>query len=123
MNRAGIDRAGRQAMEPIQWSAVQDSLNAFSGAAAYLHLETTRGAYTKSTFGAFARNVPIQFSRAHLAGEGPYRVGLKLDQGWIYAEGLTHWELDACGRLLLAGHDEEGRLTVALQLSRSAFSV
>lgn len=41
--------------------------------------------------------------------------------GWIYAQGLTDFEVDAKGRLLLAGHDEEGRLAVSLQLSRTPF--
>lgn len=42
-----------------------------------------------------------------------------MDIGWIYAEGLTDYEIDGQGRLLMAGHDEEGRLAVALQLSRT----
>jgi len=35
----------------------------------------------------------------------------------MYAEGLTHWQIDDEGRLLLEGHDAEGRLTVAFELS------
>ncbi|HEY8449809.1 MAG TPA: DUF1806 family protein, partial [Bacillota bacterium] len=50
-----------------------------------------------------------------------FRVGLELDGGWVVAEGLTDWEVDAQGRLLLAGHDGEGRLTVAFELSREPF--
>jgi hypothetical protein len=42
--------------------------------------------------------------------------------GWVYAEGVTHWEKDEKNRLLLAGHDEKGRLAVALQLSLTPFA-
>lgn len=108
-------------MQPIDRDAVQQHLNGLAGEPIYLHLETTRGAYTANTYGAFARNMRVRFERAGVAGDGPYRVGLKLADGWVFAEGLTHWEVDAEGRLLLAGHDDEGRLTVALQLSRRPF--
>jgi len=43
--------------------------------------------------------------------------------GWIYAEGLTDYEVDAAGRLLLAGHDGDGRLAIALELSLEPFPV
>lgn len=113
---------GGPAVQPIDPRLVQQSLDAFAGQDVYLHLETTRGAYTRDTFGAFVRNVRIRYARGRIAGRGPsYRVGLKLEAGWVVAEGLTHWELDAQGRLLLAGHDAEGRLTVALELSREPF--
>ena len=48
-------------------------------------------------------------------------MGLKLGQGWVYAEGLTDFELTERDELLLAGHDHEGNLTVALQLSTAPF--
>ena len=41
--------------------------------------------------------------------------------GWIYAEGLTHFEVDEQDRLLLAGHDYKGKLAVALQISKKPF--
>ena len=108
-------------MRPIEPVAVQAQLDQFVGTELYLHLETTRGAYTEGTYGAFARNVRVRFRRARIAGDGPFRVGLELDGGWVVAEGLTDWEVDAQGRLLLAGHDGEGRLTVAFELSREPF--
>lgn len=109
-------------MQPIDPRRVQQSLDALAGQEVYLHLETTRGAYAPDPYGAFARNVRIRYRRGRIAGRGPaYRVGLELEDGWVVAEGLTHWELDAAGRLLLAGHDAEGRLTVALELSREPF--
>ena len=71
--------------------------------------------------GAYIRNAHICFSRGIITGDGPYRVGLKLDLGWVYAEGLTDFEMEQEGQLLLAGHDPEGRLAVALELSLSPF--
>lgn len=44
-----------------------------------------------------------------------------MDHGWVYAEGITHWEVDDKERLLLAGHDNQGRLAVALELSLTPF--
>lgn len=115
-------------MKPIVPAEVQVALNGFIGKNVYLHLETTNGAYAAESgenqamaFGAYIRNAAVRFDRAVIAGRGPYRAGLQLDLGWIYAEGLTDFEIDAEGRLLLAGHDFEGRLAVALQLSETPF--
>lgn len=114
-------------MRPIVLEEVQTALNAYVGKTVYLHLETTNGAYAAESAGqsmavcAYIRNAAVQFSRATLAGAGPFRAGLQMNQGWIYAEGLTDFEIDAEGRLLLAGHDAEGRLAVALELSETPF--
>ncbi|HLN65133.1 MAG TPA: YojF family protein [Symbiobacteriaceae bacterium] len=119
-------------MEPFNAAAVEAALQNFVGRDLYLHLETTNGAYAGNrpdgTKGmavcAYVRNAVVRFSRATVAGEGPFRTGLQMDdQGWIYAEGLTHWELDEYGRLILAGHDDQGRLAVALQLSLTPFVI
>ncbi len=93
----------------------------------YLHLETTTGSYTKlgpekrDPVIAFVRNARVTYLRGTVAGTGPYRVGLKLDDGWVYAQGLTNVELNERDELLLAGLDAEGNLTVALQLSATPF--
>lgn len=116
-------------MEPIVREAVEAALQTFVNQTVYVHLETTNGAYaaqgitgTKApAVGCFIRNAAVRFHRAGLHGDGPFRAGLQLEQGWVYAEGLTDWEIDAAGRLLLAGHDGEGRLAVALELSREPF--
>lgn len=114
-------------MEPIKREEVQAALNHYVGKNVYLHLETTNGAYAGEmgekamAVGAYVRNAAIQFDRATIAGGGPYRVGLQMAHGWVYAEGLTDWEIDAEGRLLLAGHDADGRLAVALELSERPF--
>jgi hypothetical protein len=114
-------------MQPIQIDLVQPVIEQFFGEDVYLHLETTNGAYANHnnekvlTVNAYIRNGRVRFDSGKITGLGPYRVGLKIELGWIYAEGLTHWELDSSGRLLLAGHDSEGKLAVALQISRNPF--
>lgn len=114
-------------LQHIQIEEVQKAINSFANQDVYLHLETTNGAYAthndekKMTVGAYIRNGLVRFTRGTILGDEAYRVGLKLDLGWIYAEGLTHYELDNQGRLLLAGYDSEGRLAVALELSHRPF--
>lgn len=116
-------------MNPINKSLVQPALDRFLNREVYLHLETTNGAYavhrqeSKMTIGAYIRNGRIRFGRGIITGDGPYRVGLKMEIGWVYAEGLTDFEIDPEGRLLLAGHDQDGRLAVALELSFSPFEL
>ncbi|MDC7770576.1 YojF family protein [Priestia megaterium] len=115
-------------MQPIHKETVQKKIQTFLNKDVYVHLETTNGAYASHvnekvmTVGAFIRNGKVTILNGKITGEGPYRVGLQIDLGWIYAEGLTDWEIDEEGRLLLAGHDFEGRLAVALQLSEHPFS-
>lgn len=114
-------------MKPIQIESVRSALDHFKNKESYLHLETTNGAYAAHNnenvmnVGAYIRNGIITFHHAKITGNGPYRVGLKLESGWVYAEGLTDWEHDANGRLLLAGHDAKGKLAVSLQLSHQPF--
>lgn len=115
-------------MESIELHAVQEELNRFVGKDVYLHLETTTGSYAslsgddKVAVVAYIRNGKIAFHRATITGPGPYRVGLKLEGGWVYAEGLTDWETREKGdQLLMAGHDQEGQLHIALELSFHPF--
>lgn len=108
-------------MVPIEKEKVQQALEDWLDRDLYVHLETTNGAYSATKVGAYIRNSLIRFSQARIVGEGAYRVGLKMEQGWVYAEGLTDWKFDDHGRLLLAGHDGEGRLAVALELSPQPF--
>lgn len=115
-------------MEPISRESAQVQLERFVNQDVYLHLETTNGAYAAlnsentMAIAAYIRNGIVRFERAVMAGQGPYRVGLKMDNGgWIYAEGLTDWEVDDENRLLLAGHDSEGRIAISLQLSMTPF--
>ncbi|MCA0990475.1 YojF family protein [Pseudalkalibacillus hwajinpoensis] len=112
-------------MKPIQIEKVQEILETFENKELYLHLETTSGAYAaqdkeKLAVGAYIRNGSIKFTNVKMAGSGPFRVGFKLNDGWMYAEGLTDYQLDG-GRLLMAGHDSSGRLAVAVQLSYTPF--
>jgi len=114
-------------MEPVNLNSVQDALDSFLDTEVYIHLETTNGAYASHhnqqffSAGAYIRNAKVSYERSKITGPGPYRVGLKIPLGWIYAEGITHYELDDKGRLLLAGHDFDGKLAVALQISKTPF--
>ncbi len=69
----------------------------------------------------YIRNALVNYERGTIAGNGPYRIGLKLPIGWIYAEGITHFEVDEHDRLLLAGHDYQGKLAVCLEISLTPF--
>ncbi|AST91778.1 MULTISPECIES: YojF family protein [Sutcliffiella] len=113
-------------MQLIEQVSVQEALNSFAKQPVYIHLETTNGAYashhnTGMTVGAFIRNSVIHYEHGKITGNNPYRIGLKMEHGWVYAEGLTHYELDNKGRLLLAGLNDEGKLAVAFQLSKEPF--
>lgn len=114
-------------MEKIRIDEVQQLINTFATEEVYIHLETTNGAYAAhndETFfsaGAYIRNAEVCYEYGKIVGDGPYRIGLKLAIGWIYAEGLTHFELDNEGRLLLAGHGYDGKLAVALEISKTPF--
>ncbi|WP_042164135.1 YojF family protein [Paenibacillus gorillae] len=114
-------------MQLINQKRVQQRIDAWKDQSLYVHVEMTSGAYaahndsSKHPAATFITNAVIHYSAGSIAGEGPYRVGLKAATGWIYSEGLTHWdELDE-ERLILAGHDGQGKLVVALQLSPSPF--
>lgn len=114
-------------MRPITKERVQAELDQRAGTAVHLHLETTTGSYTmmgpekRPPVIAFARNVRVTYQRGLVTGTGPYRVGLKLDGGWVYGDGLTDYEVNERDELLLAGHDADGQLTIALQLSVTPF--
>ncbi len=115
-------------MEPIKITDVQDLINQFARQDVYIHLETTNGAYASHfnedffSVGAYIRNAKVNYELGKIIGDGPFRVGLKIEIGWVYAEGLTHYELDEEGRLLLAGHGSDGKLAVALEISPTPFT-
>lgn len=114
-------------MQTIDLQAVQSALENFFSQDVYLHLETTNGAYASHfneeffSAGAYIRNAKVNFSQGKITGPGPFRIGLKMELGWIYAEGLTDWEIDDKGRLLIAGHAPDGKLAVALEISPEPF--
>jgi hypothetical protein len=114
-------------MQPINPSEVQRRIDQFKDRTLYLHLEMTSGAYaahfdsSRHPASTFVTNAVVRYTQGSIAGEGPYRVGLKMERGWIYSEGLTHIEESETERLILAGHDSQGKLVVALQLSPEPF--
>jgi len=101
-------------MKTINRLDVQTALEAFLAQAVYIHSEAT-------SF-VFVRNFRVNITESFIAGDGPYRVALRFDgHGWLRMEGLTHYEVDTNGRLLLAGYDEKGRMNVALELGKEPF--
>jgi len=115
-------------MKPIDQKKVQRELEKYKNKPVYIHLETTNGAYASHfgnkgvNVGAYIRNAKVIFTEGKIKGEnGIFRVGLKHKEGWLYAEGLTDWEIYEKESLLLAGHDEDGRLMVAFQISEQPF--
>ncbi|GAB4072920.1 YojF family protein [Barrientosiimonas marina] len=113
-------------MKPIEQEQVQQQLNDLINKDVYIHLETTNGAYASHfdgqahNVGAYIRNAAINFSQAKLVRDGAgYRAGLKTQLGWVYAEGLTDWTIHNDNELLLAGHDQDGKLMVALHVSET----
>ncbi|GAA0340227.1 YojF family protein [Bacillus carboniphilus] len=115
-------------MKPVVVGEVQRKLEEFKKQEVYIHLETTNGAYASHqdenffSAGAYIRNAKLEYEIGKITGDGPYRVGLKLPFGWVYAEGITDFEIDDQDRLLMAGHDFQGKLAVALQISRNPFN-
>ena len=117
-------------MELIQIDQVQTLISEYENKPVYLHVETTNGAYANHfdqkvfNAGTFLRNIQVTFEHAQLKGgnKDPYRVGLKLkDGGWVYVQGLTHYEINEQGEFLLAGFNYEGQLAAALEISTQPF--
>lgn len=114
-------------MLPIQPLEIQQRLDRLKNKELYLHLEMTSGAYaahfdsTRHPAATFITNAAVRYFHGSISGNGPYRVGLKMESGWIYSEGLTHYEETETERLILAGHDSQGKLVVALHLSPQPF--
>jgi hypothetical protein len=115
-------------MQLINPSEVQHRIDLLKDQDLYIHLEMTTGAYaahldsSKHPAATFITNAIIRYSHGSISGgSGPYRVGLKMMQGWVYSEGLTHYEESETSTLILAGHDIQGKLIVSLQLSREPF--
>ncbi len=115
-------------MQEIKVDQLQDLLNSFAHKDVYIHVETTNGSYASHydekffNAGAFIRNVRLKYELGKVVGDAPHRVGLKLEHGWVYVQGLTHFLLDDQNRLLMAGLDYTGKLAVALEISETPFT-
>lgn len=114
-------------MQFIDPKVIQQRIDELLNEELYIHLEMTTGAYaahydsSKHPAATFITNTKICYSHGSISGNGPFRVGLKMAYGWIYSEGLTHYDETETERLILAGHDSQGKLVVALQLSKEPF--
>lgn len=115
-------------MKEVNTQELQELLNSFANKDVFIHLETTNGSYATHyneqffNAGAFIRNVKLRYELGKVVGDSPHRVGLKMQHGWVYAQGITHFELDDQNRLLMAGLDFAGKLAIALEISESPFA-
>lgn len=115
-------------MKEVNVEELQKAIDSFANKDVYIHLETTNGAYATHfnekmfNAGAFIRNVKLRYELGKVVSDSPHRVGLKMEHGWVYAQGITHFEIDEQGRLLMAGHDYSGKLAVALEISETPFA-
>ncbi len=110
-------------MKAIERDKAISYIQKFANRKVYLHLEMTMGAYTAHKndkvhpASNFVKNVPIEFIHGTLSDSFPFRIGLKLAEGWVYAEGLTDYEFTDDGVLMFSESDQEGRLIAAVHLS------
>src|SRR5699024_3336799 len=107
---------------------VEHKIESFINTQVYIHLETTNGTDASHNneqaynVGEYIRNEKVSYTQAKIIGEvNVTREGMKMETGWIYPEGLTDWIMHEGEKLLLAGHDREGRLMVSLQISETPF--
>ncbi|MBO1199252.1 YojF family protein [Staphylococcus simiae] len=119
-------------LEPIQEQEVLNLLTSYENKPVYLHVETTNGAYANHfdqrvfNAGTFLRNIQVTFEHAQLKGgnKDPYRIGLKLTNGgWVYVQGLTHYEVNHNNEFLIAGFNYEGQLAATLEISERPFNL
>lgn len=114
-------------MKPIEIEIVAEKLAELKNKPVYVHLETTNGAYASHfenigvNVGAYIRNARLTYTHADIKGDISFRVGLKTEIGWVYAEGLTDYEIYEDNKLLIAGHDHDGKIMVAFQISETPF--
>lgn len=114
-------------MQLIDRNKVQTRIDALRDIELYIHMEMTMGAYTshrdQSVHPAsnFIKNAKITFEHGMISESSPYRIGLKINGGWVYAEGMTHWDEEDIDRLIISGNTKDGKLIAALQLSKEPF--
>jgi len=96
-------------------AAAQAALDRFAGQAVYVHAELIPG--------GFLRNMRVQVDQAYLRGGDACRVALRCSgDAWVRMEDLTHWEIDAEGRLIFCAFgDEQQRLSRTLEVSLRPF--
>lgn len=123
---------GVNVLEPINEREVLNLLTSYANKPVYLHVETTNGAYANHfdervfNAGTFLRNIQVTYEHAQLKGgeKDPYRVGLKLREGgWVYVQGLTHYEVNHDNEFLIAGFNYEGQLAATIEISVKPFTI
>ena len=119
-------------LEPIKYEEVMKLLTSYENKPVYVHVETTNGAYANHfdervfNAGTFLRSIQVTYEHGRLKGgdKDPYRIGLKLrDGGWVYVQGLTHYEVNQDNECLIAGFNYEGQLAATLEISEKPFTI
>ena len=107
------DAAGGR-MVPLDARTVADALGALQGRRVYIHLEVNPGAYWRNGGG--------RLEAAHVRGDGPYRLFLRVDDGLIQIDALTHMALSD-GIVICTGYDDVQRLARTVQVSLEPFAL
>lgn len=103
-------------MVSLNPSQVVQHLSGWYGEQVYIHLEVNRGGYW--------RNGNAHLTKAHVKGDGPYRVFLELNDssGLIQLDDVTHMSLTS-DLVICTGYDEQGRLARTVEVGRRPFAV
>lgn len=103
-------------MQPMNREAAAAALHAWTGRDVFIHLEVNPGAYW--------RNGRARLARAHIKGDGPYRVYLELDegQGLIHIDDVTHLQVEP-ELVIFTAYDDLDRIARTLEVSLRPFAV
>ncbi len=101
-------------MAPLDARAVEDALGAWQGRRVYIHLEVNPGAYWRNGSG--------RLDAAHVRGDGPYRLFLRVDGGLLQIDALTHMAV-AEGMVVCTGYDDLQRLARTVEVGLEPFAL
>lgn len=118
-------------LEPINEQEVLNLLTSYENKPIYLHVETTNGAYANHfdervfNAGTFLRNIQVTYEHAQLKGGEKILIALvsNYDGGWVYVQGLTHFEVNEDNEFLIAGFNYEGQLAATIEMSEKPFTI
>ena len=101
-------------MAPFDARVVAAALGALQGGRVYIHLEVNPGAYWRNGGG--------RLDAAHVRGDGPYRLFLRIDGGLLQIDALTHMAV-ADGMVVCTGYDDLQRLARTVEVGLEPFAL
>lgn len=101
-------------MAPLVARTVADALDAWRGRRVYIHLEVNPGAYWRNGGG--------RLEAAHVRGDGPYRLFLRIEGGLIQIDTLTHMAVSD-GMVICTGYDDVQRLARTVEVGVEPFAL